>query len=114
MKIAQSDPFMYVPKVEETTTKALFAKTFSEWAIYGINLFTMIVLSVSVISIVMAGIKYTMAKGDVKAAQGAQQTLIYSIFAFGGTIVAYTLFRVMVTTLGVEGDQLIILKFLGI
>ncbi|MEN9389397.1 MAG: hypothetical protein RLY61_481 [Candidatus Parcubacteria bacterium] len=112
MKIAQADPFKYIPDEDPTTGIRTF-KNLSEWAIYAINLFAIITFSVSLISIIVAGIKYTISKGDVKATQMAQQTLIYSIGAMVGVLCSYVFFRSLLGTLNFSEGTGSIIDFVG-
>lgn len=112
MKIAQADPFKYIPKEDPTTGIRTF-KNLSEWVVYGVNIFVIITFSISLISIIVAGIKYTMAKGDVKATQAAQQTLIYSIGAMIGVICSYAFFRSLLGTLDFSEGTGPIIDFVG-
>lgn len=65
-----------------------------------VNIFFGIGAGMSVIGLLLAGIRYTMAKSDIKAKQQAQQALTYSIVAFILVFGAYTIYRIIITTLG--------------
>ena len=112
MKIVQADPFKYVPDKDPTTGVRTF-NSLSEWVIYGVNLFAIITFSMSLISIIVAGIRYAMSKGDVKATQMAQQTLIYSIGAMIGVVCAYAFFRSILGTLDYSEGTGTIIDFVG-
>ena len=67
-----------------------------------VNLFLGIGIAISLIALILSGIKYMSSRGDVKAAMGAKQALTYSVVAFIVTVGAFTIMNVILGVLGVE------------
>ena len=66
----------------------------------GINIILGTAFAVSMIAIIMAGIKIVTSKGDPKAKGEAQQALTYSVAALLLAIGAFTLKAVLLGTIG--------------
>ena len=59
-----------------------------------------IVLTVTFITMILSGIKFGLAKGDVKAFMEAKRSLLYSVIAFVLAMGAFLLRRILLNALG--------------
>lgn len=72
----------------------------------GINFFLGLAVAISFIALILSGIKYMSARGDVKATMGAKQALTYSLVAIMLTVGAFALQGLILDVLGVDtGDR---------
>jgi hypothetical protein len=60
-------------------------------------------LSLSVIGIILAGIKYLTARSDIKATAEAKSALTYSIMALILVLGAFTIYTIIVNLLNADG-----------
>jgi|GEM_PF-3126070 hypothetical protein len=66
----------------------------------GLNVLLGTTLAVSMISLILSGIKFVTAKGDPKAKAAAQQSLTYAVVAFILGIGAFTLKTIIFNVVG--------------
>jgi hypothetical protein len=71
-----------------------------------LNIFLGTALAISLIAIILSGIKYITAKGDPKAKAAAQQALTNSVIAFLLSIGAYTIKTIVFNVLGGDVGEL--------
>ena len=74
-----------------TTVNSLFANV-SNTLIY-------LVGAISVIMIIVGGLRYVLSNGDAKAAAGAKATIMYAVIGVIVAIVAYAIIKFVVTTI---------------
>lgn len=66
----------------------------------GLNILLGTALAVSMIAIIMSGIKIVTSRGDPKAKGAAQQALTYSVLAFVLAIAAFTIKTIIFNVMG--------------
>jgi hypothetical protein len=117
MKYAQADdPFIYIPKPQPDplSPETNFITQPSQWVILVINLLLIGVTGFGVISLIVAGIRFMASRGDIKATQVAKTQLTYSIVALTGGVLALTMLRILVNSLGIDDPGKGINNYLGI
>ena len=101
-------PFIYIPKPGDpnlVTPETNFILYPENWVITLINIIFIAVIAFSTISTIVSGIRYTTARGDIKALQVAKASLIYSIVALVGGLAGFTLLNVVVNVFNVSNKD---------
>ena len=93
-----SDPWEYLPPGPSAENRSL--NTVGDFLGLGINIVLGVALGISLIAIILAGIKFITSRGDPKATAAAQQALTYAVVAFILTIGAFTLKEIIFNVVG--------------
>ena len=64
-------------------------------------------VTAGMIGLIMGGIKYITAKGDIKAVMGAQKTITYAIVGFLVAVLAYAIKLIILRMLGVSDADIL-------
>ena len=72
----------------------------------GLNILLGTTLAISIISVILSGIKFITAKDDPKAKSSAQQSLTYAVVAFVLAIGAFTLKIIIFNVMGGDFGEL--------
>jgi glucose uptake protein GlcU len=92
--------FSIIDEIEGSSPTGGSFSNFGDFAAIIVNIFFGFGAAMAMIGLLLAGIRFTIAKSDIKAKQQAKQALTYSILALilvGG---AYTIYSVIKGTLG--------------
>ena len=103
MALQPNNPFELVPQpaANPNSPELKFITSPLGWVTILANILFVAVLSLSVISLIVSGIRYVLSRGDVKATQTAQTHLMYSIVALIGAVAAYTILIIIKNALNV-------------
>lgn len=101
------DPFQFLQVFEsEAPDKDAGFDNVSDFLGVSLNILFGIALAVSVIYIIMSGIKFVTARGDPKAKALAKQALTYALVAFILAIGAYTVKLIIINVVGGDFGEL--------
>lgn len=64
-----------------------------------VNALIFVVGSISVIMVVVGGIRYTLSGGEASATQGAKDTILYALIGVGVALFAYTMVNFVINRL---------------
>lgn len=95
-----SADFSIIDDIEGSSPTAGRFTNFGDFAAIIVNVFFGIGAGASMIGLILAGIRFTIAKSDIKAKQQAKQALTYSILSLILVMGGYTIYRIIKTTLG--------------
>jgi hypothetical protein len=97
---ASNNPWEYIELWNTTTPEGRPLNSVGDFLGLGINIVLGVSLAISMISLIMSGIKYITAKSDPKATSSAQQAITYSVLAFVLTIAAFTIKTILFNVMG--------------
>lgn len=97
---ASNNPWEYLENWNLLTPEKRPLITVGDFLGLGLNILLGTAIAISMIALVMSGIKFITARGDPKAKAGAQQALTYSVIAFILAIGAYTIKTVLFNVIG--------------
>ena len=103
-----TDPFQYLPAwVEISPDRSSGYMTVSDFFGVALNVVFGTVIAISMITMIVSGIKFITAKGDPKAAAEAKSALTNSILGFILGIGAYTLKTIIFNVIGGNYGELV-------
>lgn len=100
MKNYLAQDFSVLDSIEAASPTGGRFSDFGSFLAIIVNVFFGIGAGMSVIGLLLAGIRFTMARSDVKAKQQAKQALTYSIVAFILVFGAYSIYSIIKNLLG--------------
>jgi len=95
-----NDPWEYLRYWNTNSTERRPINSVGEFLGLGLNILLGTALAVSMIAMILSGIKFVTARGDPKAKSAAQQSLTYSVVAFILSIAAFTLKIIIFNVVG--------------
>jgi hypothetical protein len=116
MIYAADNPFIYIPKAQADplSPETKFITDPADWVVLIINVLLIAVLAFSVISLIVAGIRFVVSRGDIKATQTAKTQFTYSIVAIVGAVGAITAVAVILNVIGIAAPGVSINNYLGL
>ena len=90
----------YLDAVEKAAPSHGNISTLGDLVAVVFNVFLGLGLGISLIGIILAGIKYLSARSDIKATISAKVSLTHSVVGLLLVLGAYTIYRIIVATLG--------------
>ncbi len=98
---ADTDVFQFLaPWATNSPDKSMQVNQVSHVLGLGMNIVFGTAIAISMVALIMSGIKYITAKGDPKAKASAQQAVTHSVLAFVLTIAAFTIKTVLFNVMG--------------
>ena len=94
----------YLDQIERASPSAGGYNRIADFFAIVFNVFFGVGLSLSVIGIILAGIKYLTARSDIKATAEAKSALTHSILAFLLVIGAFTIYLIIINLLNAGGQ----------
>ena len=97
---ASNNPWEYLELWNTTSPENRPLNSVGDFLGLGLNIVLGVALAISMISLIMSGIKFITAKGDPKAKSEAQQAITYAVLAFVLTIAAFTIKLIIFNVMG--------------
>ncbi len=98
---ADNDVFQFLkPWAPNAPDRTAGYNNVSDFLGVGLNILLGVTLAISIIAIIMSGIKFVTAKGDPKAKASAQQALTFAVVAFVLAIGAFTVKTIVFNVIG--------------
>ncbi len=98
---ADSDVFQFLePWRDSSPDEPMQVNQVSHFFGLGMNIVFGVAIAVSMIALIMSGIKFVTARGDPKAKASAQQALTYSVVGFVLAIAAFTIKTIIFNVIG--------------
>ena len=98
------DPLQYVNQLEAVSPSHGSFATIADFFAVAFNVMFGIGVSLSIVGIILAGIKYVTSRSDIKATAQAKNALTYSIVAFLLVIGGYTIYKIILGLLGAQAN----------
>lgn len=105
---AANDPWEYLKpwNAIANTPETRPLNSVGEFLGLGLNILLGTALAISMISLIMSGIKIIMSKGDPKAKSAAHQALTWAVVAFVLTVGAFTVKQIIFNVVGGDFGEL--------
>lgn len=97
---ASNNPWEYLENWNLLTPEDRPLNSLGDFLGLALNILLGTAIAISMIALIISGIKFVIAKGDPKAKASAQQALTYSVVAFILAIGAYTIKTIIFNVMG--------------